>query len=257
MQPAWVSAVCHRKEELFAFGLMDTGCMVCVLVSEGLQRLEVICERLKPPSEKCKKVAWSPLKVVMTKSSFSGIQEKRFCLSLGWLNASWWHECDNCRLFSALPHNLKPHLWLFQIYCGLESLSSQSAAVRITQAMVISALREDPVGQWWPTGPSKWRILVMGMSNSSNFSNSKRHVVAFKRITQAKLSHLTGNKLKSSFKRNWAYLSCRKLSCLHNKPLGTEARHRPAADHMMPSVTWTSFAEKISLMSLLDSYSAD
>jgi len=32
--------------------------------------------------------------------------------------------------------------------------------------------------------------------------------------------------------------SCRKLSHLHNKPLGTEARHRPAAtDHMMPSVT--------------------
>ena len=77
-------------------------------------------------------------------------------------------------------------------------------AVRTAQVMVISALGEDPLGQWWPTCPSKWTILVMGMRNSANFSNSKRHVVSFRRITQAKLSHLTGNKKKSSFQRNRA-----------------------------------------------------
>lgn len=119
--------------------------------------------------------------------------------------------------------------------------------MRTTEAMGFLALGEDPVGQWWSTYSSKWRILVMGISNSANFSNSKRHIVTLKRITQAKLSHLTGRQMKHSFKRNRAYMSCRKLSHLHNKPLGTEARHRPAAmDHMMPSVTWTSFAEKIS-----------
>lgn len=47
---------CYVTEELFVFGLMDTGVSVCVrvcvfvcfLVFEGLQRIEVICERLKP-----------------------------------------------------------------------------------------------------------------------------------------------------------------------------------------------------------------
>lgn len=57
MQPACVPVVCHRKKEGFVFGLMDTDLIMCILVSEGLQRLEVICERLKPPSEKCKKIA--------------------------------------------------------------------------------------------------------------------------------------------------------------------------------------------------------
>lgn len=57
MQLARVSAICHRKEELFVFGLVDTGFIICVFISEGLQRLQVICEMLNPPSGKCKNVA--------------------------------------------------------------------------------------------------------------------------------------------------------------------------------------------------------
>lgn len=124
--------------------------------------------------------------------------------------------------------------------------------------MVISALGEVSVGQWWPACPRKQRILVMGMIDSANFSNNKMHMVAFKIKTQVKLCHLTDNTVKSSFKRSGVYLSCRKLSFLHNKPLDVEARDRPAAmGHMMLSVMWSRFAEKVSLMCLLDSYSAD
>lgn len=60
---------------------------VCFLVSEGLQKIGVICERLKPPSEKSKKIAWSHPQVLLTNNSFPGVQEN-FRLVLGWLNAS-------------------------------------------------------------------------------------------------------------------------------------------------------------------------
>ena len=103
---------------------------------------------------------------------------------------------------------------------------------------------------WCLIWTSKWRILAMGMSrNSASCSNSRSHKVAFKGIAQARLRHFTGDKLKSSFKRN--QLSCSKLSRLHNEPVGTEARCQSAAvDHMMLPVTWASVTEKISLMSL-------
>lgn len=68
-----------------------------------------------------------------------------------------------------------------------------------------------------------------GNDQFSKFPNNKMHTVAFKRKTRVKLCHLTDNKVKSSFKRSQVYLSCRKLSCLHNKPLGVVARVRPAA----------------------------
>lgn len=108
----------------------------------------------------------------------------------------------------------------------------------------------------------------MGKISSANFSGNKMHTVAFKRKTQVKLCHLTGNKVKSLLKVSLVYLSsrnlsclhlsCRKLSYLHNKPPGVEARDWPAVtDLMMLSVMWTRFAKKISLMCLWDSYSAD
>lgn len=77
----------------------------------------------------------------------------------------------------------------------------------------------------------------MGMSrNSTSCSNSKSHKVAFKGIAQTRVRNFTSDELKSSFKRN--QLSCSKLSCLHNMPVGTEARCQPAAvDHMMLPVT--------------------